>query len=124
MVKQIQVMKTAFQSDDGKTYDTEIDAARADEAFRAESDHVFHFSRTHSGQALLKKHNLSDFGVWRVEGEDANCDMGGYRDTPLLGYFEGTLEQVINYTYTLDRWMTWGGGGNITKTEPKKVIKL
>jgi hypothetical protein len=124
MVKTVQVMKTAFQSDDGKTYDNEIDALRADEAFRAKSDHVFHFGRTFSGKRLLEKYDLSKYGIWCVKGEDPNCDMGGYHHEPLLGYFEGTLEQVINKAYTLERWMTWGGGGSITLAEPEKITKL
>lgn len=124
MVKPVQVMKTAFQSNDGKTYDTEIDALRADEAFRAKSDHVFHFSRTWSGKRVLEKHSLSETGVWRVEGEDPNCDMGGHHHNPFLGYFEGTLEQVINKAYTLPHWFSWGGGGNIIKAGPEEVVKL
>lgn len=124
MVKQVQVMKTVFQSNDGKTYNTELDALRADEAFRSKSDHVFHFSRTYSGSRLLEKHNLDEYGTWKVEGEDRNPDMGGYHHEPLLGYFEGTLEQVIKKAYTLKDWMTWGAGGSITKIEPEKTTKL
>lgn len=124
MVKQVQVLRAAYQSNDGKTYDTEIEALRADEAFRAKSDHVFHYSRTWNGQRLLEKHDLSEYGTWRVYGEDPNCDMGGHHHEPDLGYFEGTLEQVINKAYTLPGWMTWGGGGRIVRKTETIVVKL
>lgn len=70
MVKTVQVIVTRFQSNDGKTYKTEIEALRADEAFRGKADHVFHFSRSYYGGQMLKKHQLAAYGIWRVEGED------------------------------------------------------
>lgn len=124
MVKTVQVMKTAFQSNDGKVYDTEIDALRADEAFRAKSDHVFHFGRTYSGKRLLEKHPLTQYGIWCVKGEDKNPDMGGFHHEPVLGYFEGTLEDVIKKAYTLKDWGSWAGAGTIVLAEPEKVTKL
>jgi len=124
MVKTVQVMKTAFQSNDGKVYDTEIDALRADESFRAKADHVFHFGRTYSGKQLLEKYALTKYGIWCVKGEDPNPDFGGHHHEPILGYFEGTLEDVIKKAYTLKNWGAWGGAGTIVLAEPEKVTKL
>jgi hypothetical protein len=79
---------------------------------------------SYSGRELLKKHKLNEYGVWRIKGEDPNCDMGGYHHQPDLGLYEGRLDEVIAYAVELPGFWTWGGGGSITKTEvelPKKI---
>ena len=93
-MKEVVVPTVQYQDNEGTIHATEIDALRADERIREKADHVFHFGRTFRGQRLLEKHQLNEYGTWEVRGEDPNCDMGGYHHEPLLGYFEGTLEEL------------------------------
>lgn len=120
----VQVEVTKYQDSEGVVHDTLKEAEIANDTIRAKNDAVFHFGRTFSGKEMLKKYDLSHYGVWEVRGEDSNADMGGYHHEPLIGYFEGTLEQVIRKAYTYDNWMSWGGGGSIKLNSPEKVIKL
>ena len=70
------------------------------------------------GRQLMIKHNLTDTGVWHIQGEDPNCDWGGPHSQPDLGYFTGTLKECIKYAIDLPSFWTWGAGGKITATEP------
>jgi hypothetical protein len=79
------------------------------------------FRNTYSGKALLGKYPLTETGLWRIRGEDPNCDMGGNHYQPDLGVVDGTLVDVIEYAVGLDKFWTWGGGGDITLVEVKKV---
>ena len=72
----------------------------------------------YSGRQLMKKHNLSEKGIWHIKGEDPNCDWGGPHHQPDLGYFEGTLEECIHYAIELPNFWTWGGGGSIFLDKP------
>ena len=79
------------------------------------------YVKTFYGSKLLKKHSLKEYGIWRVTGEDPNCDMGGYHHMPYLGTFEGTLEDVITLAVELPGFWQWGGGGEIDKTNVTKI---
>ena len=80
------------------------------------------FFNTYSYQQLVKKHSLSETGIWKVRGEDPNCDFGGHHHMPELGTFEGKLEDIINYAVTLPNFWQWGSGGDITKVSaPIKI---
>lgn len=81
------------------------------------------YLETYSGRELLKQHSLREQGIWCVRGEDPNCDLGGPHHEPMLGYFEGTLEDVIREAVELPSFWTWGGGGRITKQSPPSVRK-
>jgi len=70
------------------------------------------FLETYSGVELLKKHKLDETGIWRIRGEDPNCDMGGHHYMPELGIFSGTLQDVIMYGANLPNFWQWGAGGN------------
>lgn len=72
---------------------------------------------------LLKENKLSDYGVWKVTGEDPNADLGGYHHNPLIGYAEGTLEDVIAWAVEQPRWYAWGRGGHIERWNPK-IVKV
>ena len=85
-------------------------------------DNYKQFTETsYSGRELLKKHRLNDYGFWKIEGEDPNCDLGGSHSNPYLGIVEGKLEDVIRYAVDLPGFWSWGGGGNISlvPTPPK-----
>jgi hypothetical protein len=75
------------------------------------------------GSELLKNHNLNEYGIWKVEGEDPNPDFGGHHHNPHLGYVEGTLEEAIDWGVHQDDWTTWGTGGNIKKVNVEKLSK-
>ena len=47
------------------------------------------FLETYGGRELTSKHSLEEYGIWKVEGEDPNCDFGGSHHQPNLGLFEG-----------------------------------
>jgi len=89
-----------------------------------EDPKIDEFLRTYSGKNLLTNHTLQEEGVWDVFGEDPNCDFGGSHHTPYLGTYEGKLENVLKVAVRLDRFWSWGGGGNIKKNEIPKIIKI
>lgn len=77
---------------------------------------------SYSGRKLLETHDLNETGVWRIFGEDPNCDLGGPHYEPDLGLFEGKLADVIAYAVELPNFWQWGGGGRIVKIDaPKKI---
>jgi hypothetical protein len=86
-------------------------------------DNYKHFTETcYSGRKLLENHSLKQHGIWKIQGEDPNCDMGGSHYQPELGIVEGKLEDVIRYAVELPNFWTWGGGGDITLIpQPKKI---
>lgn len=77
---------------------------------------------SYSGRELLKKHKLTEQGLWKIRGEDANCDLHGPHHMPDLGIVEGTLKDVIEYAVELPLFWQWGGGGDITKIGPIPMI--
>jgi hypothetical protein len=79
------------------------------------------YRNTYSGKALLQKHSLTETGLWRIRGEDPNCDFGGHHYQPDLGVVEGTLKDIIDYAVGLKNFWTWGGGGDISLVEVKKI---
>lgn len=79
------------------------------------------FTKTRSYQDLLLKYHLFKTGVWRVQGEDPNCDMGGHHSKPELGFFEGVLDDVIHHAVELPSFWQWGSGGSIQKVEITKL---
>lgn len=81
------------------------------------------YLKTYSGRELLKKHSLSEEGVWHVFGEDPNCDLGGHHHEPDLGYIEGRLEYVIHAAVKMSGFWQWGSGGRIVKHEAPVVRK-
>jgi hypothetical protein len=70
---------------------------------------------SYSGRELLKKHSLDETGVWKILGEDPNCDYGGHHHQPELGIVEGRLGDIIAYAVELGSFWQWGAGGNIRK---------
>lgn len=85
-------------------------------------DKTTKFLKTYSGEALVKKHNLAETGMWQIFGEDPNCDLGGSHVQPNLGFVEGNLEDVINYAVELPRFWQWGAGGSIKKVDNIKKV--
>lgn len=82
------------------------------------------FLETYGGRELTSKHSLEEYGIWKVEGEDPNCDFGGSHHQPNLGLFEGKLLDVIKTAVELPAFWTWGAGGNITKVKEPAITKV
>lgn len=79
------------------------------------------YRNTYSGRKLFENYSPSDYGIWQVLGEDSNADFGGSHYRPTLGYFEGKLEDVVNYAVNIQRFWSWGAGGEIT---PIKIVEV
>lgn len=79
------------------------------------------YLKTYYGKALMQKHSFSDYGLWKISGEDPNADMGGHHHMPNLGYVEGQLKDVLYYGCSLSDFWTWGGGGSFELIVVKKV---
>ena len=76
------------------------------------------YRSTYSYKELCKKHSMSEIGIWKIRGEDSNCDFGGSHYQPELGLVEGKLEDIIAYAVELPSFWQWGSGGDITKVSP------
>ena len=74
-----------------------------------------YLDRTYSGRKLLEHHSLDEKGLWKVKGEDPNCDMGGSHHQPDLGIVDGTLKEALEYAIQHPSFYTWGGGGDFEK---------
>jgi hypothetical protein len=82
------------------------------------------FEKTYQYEDLLKEHSLDEYGVWKVEGEDKQTSIGvrnGLRHIPVLGYFEGNLKDIIDYSVNLPGFWWWGSGGRISKIKVTKI---
>jgi hypothetical protein len=73
---------------------------------------------------LLKKYKLNDVGVWRIRGEDSNCDFGGNHHMPELGIVQGKLADVLLAAINMPNFWAWGGGGAITPIEIETIDDL
>lgn len=73
---------------------------------------------------LIKKYKQTDTGVWRIRGEDSNCDFGGYHHMPELAIVEGRLIDVINAAINMPGFWTWGGGGDITPVKIDSITDM
>lgn len=121
MVKEIR----KFIAYDGKEFLSVEEAEKHENKLRAKEDKNFEkFLNTYNFKQLRRDHSMSDYGVWKVVGEDPNCDFGGHHHNPFLGYFEGTLEAVIRHAVNLPNFWQWGSGGKISFEKPPKVTKV
>ena len=80
------------------------------------------YLKTNCAQKLLKDYTLAEHGIWRILGEDQNCDAGGSHYMPELDLVECSLEVAIRYAVELPGFWTWGAGGRLQRlAEPKKL---
>ena len=82
-------------------------------------NHYHSYINSYSGKELLKKHPMTKHGVWRIYGEDPNCDLGGHHHEPLIATVSGTLQDVIAYAVYHPRFWQWGYGGRIEYVDTK-----
>ena len=76
-----------------------------------------YLDRTYSGNRLLENHSLNEKGLWKVRGEDPNCDLGGYHHQPDLGVVDGTLQEALEYGVMHKDFYHWGAGGDFEKLD-------
>lgn len=110
MVKQI------FKTEDGKVFNTMEEAVLHEESQLTNLEKLLKkYQGNYSHEKLLESHNLDEFGVWEVRGEDSNPDFGGHHLTPYIGTVEGKLKNVIEWAVQQQRFFAWGSGGEIRK---------
>lgn len=115
-------MKTKFIAEDGKEFDNEDSCLDYESSLKNTVEYrANEWLKSYTGRKLLEEYDLSEYGVWRVLGEDRNADFRGSRQIPYLGTFEGTLDSVIKHAVQLPRFYSWGSGGEIEKIEVIKV---
>jgi len=114
---------TTYTCSDGSVFDSyTVAIAHECEVERSAANKAEKWIRTSYGASkLLKTHTLDDVGVWRICGEDPNCDLGGHHYQPDLGTVQGKLRDVVEYAVKLDDFYTWGSGGDIIAVDIKKV---
>lgn len=81
------------------------------------------YFNTYFGKSLLKDHNLNEHGFWQIYGEDPNCDFGGHHHEPIIGIFQGKLDDIVSYAVVQEGFWQWGGGGRIKKVNIRKIDK-
>lgn len=117
-------VKTVYIAEDGSEFDT-IAAAEAHDkkiAVRSATRYEKYIHNTYAGQELLKAHSLTEYGTWRVHGEDPNADLSGPHHEPYIGTYEGTLEQVIRHAVDMPGFWQWGSGGSIKQVTIHKLV--
>lgn len=70
---------------------------------------------------LLEGQLRGKVGVWKILGEDPNCDLGGSHHQPTLATVQGKYEDAVEYALGLSGFFTWGGGGNVEEVNILKV---
>lgn len=120
--KEKRVVERDFWLVGDKEFDTLVEA----EKYQKNLDHAKkarqNFLNGYNGEKLLQNHRLNEYGVWKISGEDPNCDLGGPHYEPDLGTVQGTLDSVIDYAVCLSGWSSWGDGGKIEAVKIKRLI--
>jgi len=85
----------------------------------------YKFWNDYHGIALLKTHKPTDVGVWQVLAADSNCDLGGSHYCSTIGFFEGSLSDVVAHAVTCQGFWSWGAGEikfiNVTKLDKESI---
>lgn len=79
------------------------------------------FIAGYSGNSLLQKHSLNEYGFWKIRAADTNCDFGGAHFQADLGTVEGKLTDIIDYAVTLPGFWSWGSGDISSVGKPIKI---
>lgn len=113
---------TKYKTLDGTLFDTAREAdAHEKELAETKNKRRNDYINGYSGSRLLAEFPLTKYGTWRVLGEDSNPGYSGSHHQPYLGTVEGTLDQVIDWAVTHDKFWQWGSGGDIALIE---IVKL
>lgn len=75
---------------------------------------------------LLEQYSPEEEGVWKISGEDPNCDSGGIhvQPDPDLGTVKGRYLDVVEYALSLSNFIGWGYGGNIKKVTNEGIKEI
>ena len=114
-------MKQVWQSEDGEKTGTRQEVQQYEDNLPTKEEKAFLQVKSTWWFRERNKHSLNQKGTWLVKGEDPNCDFGGHHHQPTLGYFEGSLEQVMRKACTLPGFWTWGHGGDIELVSTTKL---
>ena len=111
-------IKTTYTTSDDKVFDNFADAENHEASLVDSLEFKLkQYLESYSGKRLFQTHSLDEQGVWKILGEDPNCDFGGHHHQPHLSTVSGTLNQAIQYAIKLDRFYTRGSGGDIVKLD-------
>lgn len=119
--KEKRVVERDFWFVGDKEFDTLAEAEKYQKDLDFANKARQEFLNGYNGKKLLQNHKLNEYGVWKIRGEDPNCDLGGHHYEPDLGTFQGVLSKVIDYAVCLPGWSTWSGGGKIEAVKIKKI---
>lgn len=110
-------IKIQYVCSDGEKFDTQYDAEKYEESLVYKHEELRQkFLNSYDGRKLIKNHALNEFGIWQIYGESSNADYySGSHHMPLLVTVQGSLDAVIDYAIDLDKFFTYGSGGQITK---------
>lgn len=75
-------------------------------------------------ERLKDKYPAKQHGIWQIFGEDSNADLGGGHSTPLLDTVESTYEVALVHAFSLPRFFSWGGGGEVVEFKTPLVTRL
>lgn len=81
-------------------------------------------------ERLLKGHDPDERAVWRILGEDTNCDLGGSHTQPELIVLTGRYASVVDHALRMPRFFAWGYGGDVEKVtvgtvdDSKRITEL
>lgn len=114
-------VETKYVAKDGKKFDSADEAAAHEvEMDRKAQERYEKYLKTFSGQRLIDRHHFNEHGVWKVVGETDDPGPGGGRGTD-MGLVEGRFEDVLRWATAQSAFWSWGGGGDITKVDIKKI---
>ena len=113
-------IKQVYKTSDDKEFTNLIDAEKHEASINKDKGFEKYLNG-YSGRRLLSKNNLEDYGIWKISGEDPNCDVSGHHHNPHLETVEGVLKDVVKHALKLKGFYTWGGGGEIEKV---KLLKF
>lgn len=91
------------------TYDTRVEAERAEEYDREANDPIYRYGKTYSGKALLAAHRLDDVGYFAVYDEGP-VDYGSSGGSRLLKVSHGKLRNVILDAFETKGFVGYGPG--------------
>lgn len=114
-------MKQVWQSEDGKKVGSKQEVEKYEDELLSKEEKAFLKLKNTYWFRERNKHPINMKGTWLVKGEDPNCDLRGHHYQPNLGYYEGTLEQVMRKAVMLPGFWSWGSGGDIELVSATKL---
>ena len=73
---------------------------------------------------LLSKYPPTQSGMWKILGEDPNCDFGGSHHEPELEIVTGEYRNVVEYALCIKDFFSWGRGGRIVEVKNNNLKNI